>query len=71
MVIAFFFYPKPRKEVVLCPFHDEKTPSMFIGPGDRYFCISCGAKGKVQTGLHGRRIFVPEVEKNEAPPVVE
>lgn len=29
---------------ILCPFHDEKTPSFVINP-DLYSCFSCGANG--------------------------
>jgi DNA primase len=30
----------------LCPFHDEKSPSFVINPGDRhYHCYGCGAHG--------------------------
>ncbi len=33
---------------VLCPFHDEKTPSMMISPSKNVFhCLGCGEKGSV------------------------
>jgi DNA primase len=38
--------------VAICPFHDEKTPSMLVETGadfTRYHCLSCGEKGAVRT----------------------
>lgn len=40
----------------LCPFHNEKTPSLFISPSrNTYYCFGCGAKGDIFT-------FVQEYE---------
>src|SRR3954470_25027708 len=40
----------------LCPFHDERTPSFGIDPGEKvYYCFGCGAGGDVFT-------FVMETE---------
>lgn len=40
-----------RKGFVLCPFHDDKHPSMQVFPGytrkDGYYCRSCGAGGTI------------------------
>jgi DNA polymerase I-like protein with 3'-5' exonuclease and polymerase domains len=36
--------PVPRDRKILCPFHDENTPSMRIYP-DHYYCYGCGAWG--------------------------
>jgi DNA primase len=34
-------------EVILCPFHEEKTGSMIIRwSEDTYHCLSCGKHGK-------------------------
>ena len=43
---------KPKKQgkdyAVLCPFHEEKTPSCMISPTKNvYHCFGCGAKGSV------------------------
>ena len=36
----------------LCPFHDEKTPSLSIDPKKNlYYCFGCGAKGDAVTWL--------------------
>ena len=40
--------PKGREFVGLCPFHDDKKPSMFVSPQKQIFkCFSCGAGGDV------------------------
>jgi hypothetical protein len=36
----------PRKGFILCPFHQEKTPSLKIS-SDHYHCFGCGASGDV------------------------
>jgi len=37
-----------RDVVLLCPFHDEKTPSLVISPAKNLFhCFGCGAAGSV------------------------
>ncbi|MEM9021468.1 MAG: DNA primase [Planctomycetota bacterium] len=38
--------PKGREVVGLCPFHDDKTPSMYVSSSKQiYKCFSCGAGG--------------------------
>ena len=49
----------------LCPFHDEKTPSFNLKPGDsHYHCFGCGAHGDAIQFLmnHLRMSFVEAVE---------
>lgn len=42
--------PKGREFVCLCPFHDDKNPSMYVVPHKRmYHCFVCGAGGDVFT----------------------
>jgi DNA primase len=44
-----FMHPKKlnaKKTLILCPFHEEKTPSCMLDSEKReYFCFSCDAKG--------------------------
>ncbi len=49
----------------ICPFHDEKTPSLIIQKGDsHYHCFGCGAHGDAIQFLmtHLRMSFVEAVE---------
>lgn len=40
-----------KDHVLLCPFHQEKTPSCVISPDKNlYRCFGCGAGGSVRTG---------------------
>ncbi|MEM1028626.1 MAG: DNA primase [Planctomycetota bacterium] len=42
--------PKGKEFAGLCPFHDDKTPSMQVSPQKQIFkCFSCGAGGDVFT----------------------
>lgn len=43
-------YPADRQGRCLCPFHNDRRPSMKIYPHDRgYYCFSCGSGGDVVT----------------------
>ena len=36
----------------LCPFHDERTPSFSVDPGEKlYYCFGCQAGGNIFTFL--------------------
>ena len=35
-----------REKQVICPFHNEHTPSCTIYPDGHYFCFGCGATGQ-------------------------
>lgn len=40
--------PQGRELVGLCPFHDDRKPSMYVNPSKRIFkCFACGAGGDV------------------------
>ena len=42
--------PKGREFVGLCPFHDDRNPSMCVIPAKQIFhCFVCGAGGDVFT----------------------
>ncbi|MDR0404317.1 MAG: DNA primase [Oscillospiraceae bacterium] len=46
------FKKSGRNLVGLCPFHNEKTPSLFIYPeSDSFYCFGCGVGGSVITFL--------------------
>ncbi len=34
-----------NKSVALCPFHNEKTPSFYVYPENRFYCYGCGKNG--------------------------
>jgi hypothetical protein len=41
-------HAKGREFVALCPFHDDRKPSMTVSPGKQiYKCFACGAGGDV------------------------
>ncbi|GIW74344.1 MAG: hypothetical protein KatS3mg103_0866 [Phycisphaerales bacterium] len=41
---------KGREWVGLCPFHDDRSPSMYVSPGKQIFkCFACGAGGDALT----------------------
>ncbi len=38
--------PKGREHVCLCPFHDDRNPSMYVVPNKQiFYCFVCGAGG--------------------------
>lgn len=44
----YYGYPADRQGRCLCPFHNDRRPSMKIYPHGRgYYCFSCGAGGDV------------------------
>ena len=46
----FYGYPVDRQGRCLCPFHQDKHPSMKVYPHDRgYYCFACGEGGDVVT----------------------
>lgn len=46
----FYGYPVSRNGCCICPFHQDRRPSMRIYPHDRgYYCFSCGSGGDVIT----------------------
>ena len=69
-VVAQYVALKKRgKEFVgLCPFHDDKRPSMYVSPAKQIFkCFACGAGGSVyQFLMHHERMSFPEVVRTLA-----
>ena len=48
--VEFYGYTVDRQGRCLCPFHNDRKPSMKIYPNDRgYYCFSCGSGGDVIT----------------------
>ena len=46
----FYGYQVDRQGRCLCPFHNDKHPSMKIYPHDKgYYCFSCGSGGDIIT----------------------
>lgn len=47
-LIEKFNLNQVKRGVMLCPFHNERTPSCSISPlGDKFHCFGCGAGGSV------------------------
>lgn len=47
---GFYGYPPDRRGNCICPFHQDRHPSMKIYPHNRgYYCFSCGSGGDVIT----------------------
>ncbi|MBN1943328.1 MAG: DNA primase [Phycisphaerae bacterium] len=53
---------KGREFVGLCPFHEDKNPSMYVSPGKQiYKCFACGAGGNAAQFLMGyEKLSFPE-----------
>jgi DNA primase len=49
----WFWWRKPSQRVtILCPFHEEETPSCSVDlKAGTYLCFGCGKKGKVVDGV--------------------
>lgn len=60
--------PKGREFVGLCPFHDDKNPSMQVSPAKQiYKCFSCGAGGDVFSfAMNYHKMTFPEALKHLA-----
>ena len=55
---------KGREYVGVCPFHDDKSPSMTVSPAKQfYYCFSCGAGGNAIK-------FLMELQRNSFSDVV-
>ncbi len=59
---------------ILCPFHDDHTPSCLVWADGRFKCLSCGAKGTFEMLFHklnGRSVSVAKVgNKQGATPYI-
>jgi len=60
--------PKGKEFAGLCPFHDDKSPSMFVSPAKQiYKCFSCGAGGDVFSFvMNYHKMTFPEAIKHLA-----
>lgn len=36
----------PHHRKIICPFHNERTPSFHIYPDNSYYCFGCGVNGQ-------------------------
>lgn len=53
------FVKRKKKVAMLCPYHDEKTPSCLIDPDTGEFsCMGCGAKGQSESARTAARIML-------------
>lgn len=59
---------KGREFVGLCPFHEDKNPSMFVSPSKQiYKCFACGAGGNAAQFLMGyEKLSFPEAVRSLA-----
>ena len=57
-----------REYIGLCPFHDDKNPSLTVNDQKRfYYCFSCGAHGDIFSFVrHGENIGFLEAVKSLA-----
>ena len=47
-VLAWYGFKPNRAGFIPCPFHEDKTPSLKVYPGDRgWHCFSCDTGGSV------------------------
>lgn len=46
-------YVSARGTAALCPFHNEKTPSLVLWKNGTFRCFSCGAKGRWEDAEKG------------------
>ncbi len=60
--------PRGREFIGLCPFHDDKNPSMYVSPAKQiYKCFSCGAGGDAFSFMMGyHKMTFPEALKHLA-----
>ncbi len=60
--------PRGKEFVGLCPFHDDKTPSMYVSPAKQiYKCFACGAGGDVFSFMMDyHKMSFPEAMKHLA-----
>lgn len=59
-VARFYGLQINRSGMALCPFHEEKTPSLKIYD-DHYYCFGCGVSGDC-TGFVARLFDIPQKE---------
>ncbi|QNN21344.1 DNA primase [Planctomycetales bacterium ZRK34] len=57
--------PRGREFIGVCPFHDDKNPSMYVVPHKQFYhCFSCGASGDAFSFVMGyHKMTFPEALK--------